>query len=74
MAIASEMRTDLGDWIKRRLRRGIKGQGSAAQDALDQCEVSIEELQAEWSQQRQSQLSIRARKFYTFLNDVAIAQ
>ncbi|KAG1837517.1 hypothetical protein DFJ58DRAFT_718872 [Suillus subalutaceus] len=60
VAIASEMRTDLGDWIKRRLRRGIKGQGSAAQDALDQCEVSIEELQAEWSQQRQSQLSIRA--------------
>ncbi|KAG1859382.1 hypothetical protein DFJ58DRAFT_840241 [Suillus subalutaceus] len=61
VAIASEMRTDLGDWIKRRLRRGIKGQGSAAQDALDQCEVSIEELQAEWSQQRQSQLSIRAQ-------------
>ncbi|KAG1748024.1 hypothetical protein EDD22DRAFT_981887 [Suillus occidentalis] len=54
--------------------QGIKGQGSAAQDALDQCEVSIEELQAKWSQQRQSQLSIHAHKFYTFLNDVAIAQ
>jgi hypothetical protein len=68
------MRTDLGNWIKQRLRWGIEGQGSAAQDTLDQCEVSIEELQAKWSQQRQSQLSIHACKFYTFLNDVAIAQ
>ncbi|KAG2739561.1 hypothetical protein P692DRAFT_20881619 [Suillus brevipes Sb2] len=55
-AIASEMRIDLGDWIK----RGIKEQGSAAQDALDRCEVPIEELQSEWSKQRQSQLSIHA--------------
>ncbi|KAG1779248.1 hypothetical protein EV702DRAFT_1214244 [Suillus placidus] len=60
VAIASEMRIDLGDWIKRRLKRGIKEQGSAAQDALDRCEVPIEELQSEWSKQRQSQLSIRA--------------
>jgi hypothetical protein len=61
------MRIDLGDWIKRRLRRGIKEQGSAAQDALDRCGVPIEELQSEWLQQRHSQLSIRARRFYTFL-------
>ncbi|KAG2751616.1 hypothetical protein P692DRAFT_20774814 [Suillus brevipes Sb2] len=60
VAIASEMRIDLGDWIKRCLKRGIKEQGSAAQDALDRCEVPIEELQSEWSKQRQSQLSIRA--------------
>ncbi|KAG2096052.1 uncharacterized protein F5147DRAFT_747619 [Suillus discolor] len=60
VAIASEMRIDLGDWIKRRLRRGIKEQGSAAQDALDRCGVPIEELQSEWLQQRHSQLSIRA--------------
>ncbi|KAG1777166.1 hypothetical protein EV702DRAFT_1103447 [Suillus placidus] len=60
VAIASEMRIDLGDWIKRHLKQGIKEQGSAAQDALDQCEVPIEELQSEWSKQRQSQLSIHA--------------
>ncbi|KAG1784984.1 uncharacterized protein HD556DRAFT_1250578 [Suillus plorans] len=67
VAIASEMRIDLGDWIKRRLRRGIKEQGSAAQDALDRCGVPIEELQSEWLQQRHSQLSIRAHRFYTIL-------
>lgn len=68
------MQIDLGDWIKRRLKRGIKEQGSAAQDALDRCEVPIEELQSEWSKQRQSQLSIRARMFYTDLIDITIAQ
>ncbi|KAG0705805.1 hypothetical protein DFH29DRAFT_980739 [Suillus ampliporus] len=38
-AIGSEMRADLGDWIKHRLRRGIKEQGSAAQDMLDHCKI-----------------------------------
>ncbi|KAG1776048.1 hypothetical protein EV702DRAFT_1230853 [Suillus placidus] len=42
------------------VERTSSEQGSAAQDALDQCEVPIEELQSEWSKQRQSQLSIRA--------------
>lgn len=59
-AIGSEMRADLGDWIKRRLRRGIKEQGSAAQDVLDRCEIPIDELRSQWSHQRHSQLSIRA--------------
>ncbi|KAG2113956.1 uncharacterized protein F5147DRAFT_770605 [Suillus discolor] len=40
--------------------RGIKEQGSAAQDVLDRCGVPIEELQSEWLQQRHSQLSIHA--------------
>lgn len=56
------MQTDLGDWIKRRLRRGIKEQGSAAQAMLERCGIPIAELKSEWSHQRQSQLSIRARK------------
>jgi hypothetical protein len=56
------MRTDLGDWIKHRLKRGIKDQGSAAQDVLDQCEMPVDELRSQWSHQQQSQLSIHARK------------
>jgi hypothetical protein len=61
------MRADLGDWIKRRLKRGIKDQGSAVQDVLDQCEMPVDELRSQWSHQQQSQLSIRARKL---LNNV----
>jgi hypothetical protein len=61
------MCADLGDWIKRRLKRGIKDQGSAAQDVLDQCEMPVDELRSQWSHQQQSQLSIRAHKL---LNNV----
>ncbi|KAG2092828.1 uncharacterized protein F5147DRAFT_821605 [Suillus discolor] len=59
-AIGLEMRTDLGDWIKRRLKRGVGEQGTAAQSMLEECGVPINELCNEWASQRQSQLSIRA--------------
>ncbi|KAG1836027.1 hypothetical protein C8R48DRAFT_783020 [Suillus tomentosus] len=59
-AIGSEMQSDLGDWIRRRLKRGVNDQGTAAQEALDQCELAIDDLESEWSQQRSSQLSVRA--------------
>lgn len=57
------MRLDLGDWIKRRLKRGVNDQGSTAQDILDRCEIPIEELKSQWLHQQESQLSIRARKY-----------
>ncbi|KAG2096306.1 uncharacterized protein F5147DRAFT_778354 [Suillus discolor] len=59
-AIGSEMQSDLGDWIRRRLKRGVNDQGTAAQEALDQCELSVNDLESEWSQQRSSQLSVCA--------------
>jgi hypothetical protein len=60
------MRADLGDWIRRRLKRGVKDQGTAAQEILDRCELSVEDLQLEWSQQRMSQLSVRAREHFPY--------
>src|SRR5260370_40888 len=36
-AIGMEMQVDLGDWIKRRLKRGVNNQGSAAKEALRKC-------------------------------------
>jgi hypothetical protein len=57
------MRADLGDWIKRRLKRGVGEQGTAAQSVLEECGVPIEDLRNEWASQRQSQLSIRARMY-----------
>jgi hypothetical protein len=56
------MKADLGDWIRRRLNRGIKAQGSATLDIIDRCETSVDDLQAQWADQRQAQLSIRARE------------
>ncbi|KAG1793449.1 uncharacterized protein HD556DRAFT_1237822, partial [Suillus plorans] len=60
--IGSEMKADLGDWIKHRLKRGINAQSSAALDIINHCETSVEDLQAQWAHQRQSQLLIRARE------------
>jgi hypothetical protein len=56
------MKADLGDWIKHCLKRGIKDQGSAALDTITHCETSVEELQAQWADQQQSQLSICAHE------------
>ncbi|KAG2156682.1 uncharacterized protein EDB93DRAFT_1238950 [Suillus bovinus] len=60
VAIGLEMRTDLGEWIKRWLKRGVNAQGAAAKDVLNKCGVEIEDLEDQWADQKRSQLSIRA--------------
>jgi len=61
------MRRDLGDWLKRHLKKGVDDQGATAQEVLDNCDVSVTELQKQWDAQRAAQLSIRAHK-YSFLS------
>ena len=62
VAIGTEMRTDLGDWIKRRLRRGVQEQGKLAQDQIEECGIEVKELERQWVSQKESQLSIRSCK------------
>jgi len=57
------MRHELGDWLRRRLKKGVGDQGSVAQEVLDNCGASITELQKQWTEQRATQLSIRACKY-----------
>ena len=52
------MRTDLGDWIKRRLRRGVQEQGKLTQDQIEECGIEVRELESQWASQKESQLSI----------------
>ncbi|KZT18731.1 hypothetical protein NEOLEDRAFT_1143025, partial [Neolentinus lepideus HHB14362 ss-1] len=59
-AIGDELREDLGDYIKRRLVRGVQRQAREAEDELGACGVPIEELCSQWELQRAAQLSIRA--------------
>ncbi|KII84489.1 hypothetical protein PLICRDRAFT_117716 [Plicaturopsis crispa FD-325 SS-3] len=59
-SIGLELRDDLGDWIHRRLGRGITAQGAKAQKVLDACGVSIPDLREQWANQKASQLSLRA--------------
>lgn len=66
-AIGLELRDDLGDWIIRRMHKGVEAQGKAAQEILDTCGVDILTLRHEWALQNKSQLSVRARRFSIIL-------
>ena len=57
------MRRELGDWLRRRLKKGVGEQGSAAREVLSHCSATITELQEQWTNQRETQLSIRARPY-----------
>ena len=56
------MRTDLGDWIKRQLCRGVQEQGKFAQDQIEEIGIEVKELERQWASQKESQLSIRSCK------------
>ncbi|KAF8425009.1 hypothetical protein L210DRAFT_3421530, partial [Boletus edulis BED1] len=64
-AVGHEMRADLGDWIKRRLKRGVQEQGQAAREQVKESGHSIADLKQQWALQKDSQLSIRARTFFS---------
>ncbi|KAI5991333.1 hypothetical protein EDC04DRAFT_2872922 [Pisolithus marmoratus] len=54
------MWTDLRDWVRCHLKKGVHKQGFTAQEVLDNAGVSITELQEQWANQQAAQLSIRA--------------
>lgn len=59
-AIAKDMVSDLSDWLRRWLKKGIQEQSSTAQEVLDQCALNVSELCKQWSDQCSAQLSIQA--------------
>lgn len=62
-SIGQDLRQDLGNWIRRRLSKGVEGQAKKARITLDDCGVSVEELRQQWILQQAAQLSVRARMF-----------
>ncbi|KAL4076546.1 hypothetical protein V8B97DRAFT_2021910 [Scleroderma yunnanense] len=59
-AISYEMQNELRDWLRCHLRKGVSEQGSATQETLNNCGMSVMELQEQWKNQHTTQLSIRA--------------
>ncbi|OBZ78542.1 hypothetical protein A0H81_00401 [Grifola frondosa] len=53
--VNQELRSDLGIWIRKRLKTSIK-----ANEILSTCGISVDVLQQEWASQRAAQLSVRA--------------
>lgn len=60
MSIAEEYRDQLGDWIMRRLKKGVDQYGRHVADKLGDCGVPAKELHEEWAAQREAQLLVRA--------------
>lgn len=58
------MRDDLGNWIRRRLEKGVQGQGQKARAILADCEIPVETLREQWELQKEAQLSLRARVYF----------
>jgi hypothetical protein len=63
-AIGQDMRDDLGNWLRRRLDKGVVGQGQRARAILEDCGVSVGTLRKQWELQRAAQLSICARECF----------
>lgn len=57
------MRDGLGDWIGRRQRLGVVRQGKAADKELKVCGIPMETLRYQWEHQKETQLSLCARKY-----------
>ncbi|KAG6903718.1 hypothetical protein DXG01_015356, partial [Tephrocybe rancida] len=60
-SIGGELRNDLGAWIRRRLSKGVEGQGRKAQELLESSGVEEAELRRQWALQKASELSVRAQ-------------
>ena len=61
-SIGTELRDDLGNWIRRRLMKGVTAQGKKARETIQDCGIPISELREQWGLQQASQLSLRSRK------------
>ena len=61
-SIALDLRDDLGDWIRRRLKKGVQEQGQKARQLLNTVNVSDEELRWQWNLQKAAQMSVRSRR------------
>jgi hypothetical protein len=64
------MRESLGNWIRRRSRKGVEKQGEKAEAELAECSVPEAELRMQWKLQQAAQLSLRARKSLSNLTSV----
>jgi len=66
-SIALDLRDDLGDWIRRRMKRGVEEQGQKAKQILKMIAASGAELRRQWDLQKAAQMSVRSRMSHLVL-------
>ena len=63
-SIGSDLQDDLGHWIRRKLGKGVEGQGKQAEVGLKACGIMVDVLREQWKIQQAAQLSVRAREYH----------
>lgn len=63
-----DMRSYLGNWIRRKLDLGVIRHTASSQKILNNCGVSEVELRKQWKLQVDAQISVRARQFSYIVN------
>ena len=63
--IAIELREDLGDWIRCRLKWGISEQKQKSEQVLSAIAISKGELHRQWELQKAAQMSVQSRMLFT---------
>ncbi|KAJ7890404.1 hypothetical protein B0H13DRAFT_2341035 [Mycena leptocephala] len=58
--VNAEGRAGLGNWIHRQQRKNVTPRHRAAMRTLQECRVPVQDLRAEWADQKAAQTSIRA--------------
>ena len=60
--IGEDHRKQLGEWSRRRLK-SVAAKEEDARKRLVDCGIPVDELRIHWKEQREAQLSVRARTF-----------
>lgn len=63
--IGEDHHKQLGDWSRRRLK-AVAAKEEDARKRLSDCGISVDQLRIHWEEQREAQLSIRARQYCRF--------
>ncbi|KAJ2914823.1 hypothetical protein MD484_g5591, partial [Candolleomyces efflorescens] len=58
--ISLELRDELGNWSRRKMKNGVQSQRAEAQKSLKECGEETSFLKEQWQNQKESQLSVRA--------------
>ncbi|KAJ2915397.1 hypothetical protein MD484_g5045, partial [Candolleomyces efflorescens] len=58
--ISLELRDELGNWSRRKMKNGVQSQRAEAQKSLRECGEETPFLKEQWQNQKESQLSVRA--------------
>jgi hypothetical protein len=73
-AIGLDLRDDLGDWIRHRLKKGVEEQGKKANQLLSMLNISFDELHHQWNLQKAARHQETATLLWLSLDALAVLE